>query len=66
MVTRLAVAKVMRKMRLLLIVPAVLAELLMLMICWIIAGISPRVSDQFVKSITAVLPDKSWYFGQHS
>lgn len=53
----------MKKLRLLLLVPAAVLELLMLGSCWVIAVFSPSAAESLMRFATSILPGKRWYVG---
>lgn len=56
----------MKKLRLLLLVPAAMLELLMLGSCWVIALFSPSAAENLMRFATSILPGRRWYVGAKS
>lgn len=54
----------MNKLRLLLMPFAAVVELLMLVVCWVVAVVNKNAGEKVVKWSTRKLPNISWYMGQ--
>jgi len=48
-------------MKNLLIIPMVIIEIILLLLNWVVAFISPRLGKRMVQWNMRVLPDKEWY-----
>lgn len=53
----------MKKLRLLLLPFAVIAELCVLAFCWIVALVRPKVAERMMYWATRTLPTLKWYIG---
>lgn len=54
----------MRRIRLLLLPPAMAFELLLLAVAWVMAITSPRTAQAMRDWVVNHLPGQEWYFGQ--
>lgn len=53
----------MARVRLLLLIPMIIVELLLLIVCWVAALVKPVAAEKMSSFCTRVLPDLDWYFG---